>query len=70
MNETVLNLGERIVLAARLAALEHMRQAMDQDVHLSQTIDQTHNEPLLAELKQRWDHLFDSPTTPRQKGAA
>lgn len=70
MNETVLNLGERIVLAARLAAIEHVRQAMDQEDQLSQTLEQVHSEQMIGALKERWGHLFDEPTTPKRKGVA
>lgn len=70
VNETVLNLGERIVLAARLAAIEHVRQAMDQEDQLAHAVESVHSEELLAELQQRWGHLFDRPTSPTRKGAA
>ena len=70
MNETVLTLGERIVLAARLAAIEHVRQAMGQEDQAAQLVAEVHAEKVVEEIKQRWSHLFDSPHTPKRKGAA
>jgi hypothetical protein len=55
MQESVLNLGEKIVLAARLAAIEHVRQAL---------VDQHRREVRLDQLPGDEAASTDGPASP------
>ncbi|MBC7783054.1 MAG: hypothetical protein H7144_04370 [Burkholderiales bacterium] len=60
MQESVLNLGEQIVLAARLAAIEHVRQEMEEGARRSQRLGLVGDEPvsLCSFTRQRWQEFF------------
>ncbi len=70
MNESVLNLGEKIVLAARLAAIEHVRQAIvEQDSRvkrLEATTDGLDAEDLQEFVRMKWRGFY----AVAQRGAA
>jgi hypothetical protein len=69
---SVLNLGERVVLAARLAALEHVRQEMHRQAQLD-AIGQAVDDDVLMfadELKNRWSSFFADATPVTHKEAA
>jgi len=69
---SVLTLGESIVLAARLAALEHVRQEIQRQAQLDsieQAVDQ--DVTMFAnELKDRWRSFFSGASTGARKEAA
>jgi len=67
LNTSVLNLGERIVLAARLAAIEHVRQEIQRQATIDAVISD--DVELAAEAEamcDRWRGFFAVP----KKGAA
>lgn len=75
MGQNVLNLGEKIVLASRLAAIEHVRQALETDEHRKQQLNQLRDlwgsnasGPMsdVQQLRQKWKAFF---TQARQEAA-
>jgi hypothetical protein len=66
MQESVLNLGEKIVLAARLAAIEHVRQAMTEQDSRPDRLELIGDEsatdgdesPLLLFIQHRWGEFY------------
>jgi hypothetical protein len=67
MSESVLNLGEKVVLASRLAAIEHVRQVIaEQDarqnrldhVHDADASDDTELQVARELLRDKWRGFF------------
>jgi len=54
MQDSVLTLGERIVLAARLAAIEHVRREME----AAEPTPISHADPIKADLHQALGNVF------------
>jgi hypothetical protein len=77
MQESVLNLGEKIVLASRLAAIEHVRQAISEQGSRAQRLRLVGDEStgstdgsqpqLLLFIQQRWGEFYRRART---RGAA
>ncbi len=71
MSESVLNLGEKILLASRLAAIEHVRQVMDEQNDRQQRLEHLAEAPADAEIDQsellaKWKGFY---TRARQEAA-
>lgn len=63
MQGSVLNLGEKIVLASRLAAIEHVRQVMAERGQFgSRTHDDRSVEPVAGPSRTVWRSV-DAPST-------
>lgn len=67
MSQNVLSLGEKIVLASRLATIEHVRQVLEDDEHRRQQFNQLQDlfnpeasDPVFAtdSLRQKWKAFF------------
>ncbi len=60
MQDSVLNLGEQIVLAARLAAIEHVRQEIEEKGQQAQRLGLVGDEPasLYEFARQQWEEFF------------
>lgn len=67
MGQSVLSLGERIVLASRLATIEHVRQALEDHEHRQEQLNHLQDllglaasEPAfeIEPLRQKWKAFF------------
>lgn len=67
MSQSVLSLGEKMVLASRLATIEHVRQALEDDAYRQQELNQIRDllspegsDPLFEadSLTQKWKAFF------------
>jgi len=73
MSDSVLNLGEKIVLAARLAAIEHVRQVIaEQDSRLKrlEATDGLDAEDLQDFVRMKWRGFYAPLRATGERGAA
>lgn len=78
MSQSVLNLGERIVLASRLAAIEHVKQVMQEQADAkiralpdqADTLDATEDEDTLQALvREKWRSFYRDVHLNQEKAA-
>ncbi len=77
MSQSVLNLGERIVLASRLAAIEHVKQVMQEQAILqsrverdqAESIDGTDDAAVQAFVREKWRMLYRDADLNRERAA-